>query len=343
MFTIDTIYHFAEFTRVIDQVELPDQMVSALESRYFHHILACSPDASVTLRLGYWLEQYLNDTVLWRNQTGQTDQAFGLMLTKVLALTRITKPLGRLFYGANVEWQCQLLTTYAQMLLSWYQILSPTWPSPLGTSLAEIKPPLVNYELALREFMVYTERLCGVALQISNAPTKFQVPCLVTPSYPIFHQLFFSGIGATVSQLMGIIANYRLALDIVDLTHAQSTAFDLPSEFIAHIQTIPSTVKGFKAAFSIMNGLGFFTHLWQFLDQAMSTPGPTPPCALPFAQRLTSEEYKRINQQINGYDTMSEFRLAYLDSLQQLGYHGLCRFIRLTMLSHTKRSDKRLH
>ncbi|KAJ1983975.1 hypothetical protein H4R34_000935 [Dimargaris verticillata] len=433
MFTVDTIGHFAEFARVIDQVELPDQMASALESHYFHHILACSSDASAALRLGNWLEQYLNEAVLWRNQTGQSDQTFGLMLTKVLSLARTTKvlpvviedvillyirhwngrhyasviwellshlrpcayeslyngvlkPLGRLFYGANAQWQCQLLATYTRMLLSWFQILSPAWPNPLrNTGLVEAKSPLVNYGWALREFMVYTDRLCGVALQISNAPTTFQVPCLVIPSYTTLHQLFFSGVGATVSRLMGVIANYRLALDTVDLTHGstpqntrptyvrnisvqdvarfntllldtchclwtnnafkppgtQSTAFDLPSEFIAHIQTIPST-KGFKAAFSILNGLGFFTHLWQFLGQAMAAPESTLTHALPFAQRLTSEEFKRISHQLHGYDTMSEFRLAYLDSLRQQGYHGLCRFIRLTMLSHAKRSDKAL-
>ncbi|KAJ1987477.1 hypothetical protein H4R33_002843 [Dimargaris cristalligena] len=297
----------------------------------------------------------------------------------------------------------------------------------------------LDTHLTLVEFVAYVNKLCLLTLLanprhptvhttilafyrlLAAAPQQFRaVGLLSLPSYPIVHLLFFSGQAATVSALLGIIAEYRVVLDLVaqsappprhrtsqsrgsqppaspydafglgvdeinrfnflllDTCHAlwTSSAFKPPATprplfnvspgFLEYLRSgLPMGPRTLKSSFTIFNNLAFGSFQRAFIQRSVapqsSSSSPTPeaasssspsrmalfPSTPPPISIMGTIVPTHINQESFGQlkprlldpqlRHLSEFRLAYLAYLKQLGFGGLSRFVHIAMSPQTKR------
>ncbi|KAJ1657889.1 hypothetical protein IWQ61_002789 [Dispira simplex] len=127
-YVLDAITNFTEFCRVIDRIELPDQLVSVLDNRFFHHLVAYTSDPNLMLRLDGWLDQYLGDLMMKLGQRADRTVELQLVLEQVWALTRIVHrllPAVENFLASFIRvWDGQMCAGVMFKLIS-YKTISP--------------------------------------------------------------------------------------------------------------------------------------------------------------------------------------------------------------------------
>ncbi|KAJ1958942.1 hypothetical protein IWQ62_004813, partial [Dispira parvispora] len=127
-YVLDAITNFTEFCRVIDRIELPDQLVSVLDNRFFHHLVAYTSDSDLMLRLDGWLDQYLGDLTVKIGQRADRTVELQLILEQVWALTRIIHrllPAVENFLASFIRvWDGQMCVDVMFNLIS-YKTISP--------------------------------------------------------------------------------------------------------------------------------------------------------------------------------------------------------------------------
>ncbi|KAI7885616.1 Mis6-domain-containing protein [Lichtheimia hyalospora FSU 10163] len=88
--TITQLKDTEELARMIDKLELPDQMAAVLNNRLLQHVLICCGDDTSILRISYWLSNTLQSLMRW-HYTETSQEYFKDLLAKLIAMTRLTR------------------------------------------------------------------------------------------------------------------------------------------------------------------------------------------------------------------------------------------------------------